>query len=106
MEVHCWRCFEDALDGNWYVEEDGNEESGDEFFIICECCDREVEFGWSHPDRAGASGRRKIPISTRGSLGSSRATARRGGQEDDSAPASLTDVSDICLAHHSIAPNA
>ncbi len=24
-----------------------------EFFVNCEGCDREVEFGWSHPDRAG-----------------------------------------------------
>jgi hypothetical protein len=25
----------------------------DEFFINCENCDREVEFGWSQPDRRG-----------------------------------------------------
>ena len=26
---------------------------GDEFFVNCESCDREIEFGWSEPDRRG-----------------------------------------------------
>jgi hypothetical protein len=33
-------------------ESETNRES-DEFFINCENCDREVEFGWSQPDRRG-----------------------------------------------------
>jgi hypothetical protein len=33
-------------------EGETNRES-DEFFINCENCDREIEFGWSQPDRRG-----------------------------------------------------
>jgi hypothetical protein len=33
-------------------EEETNRES-DEFFVNCENCDREIEFGWSQPDRRG-----------------------------------------------------
>jgi hypothetical protein len=25
----------------------------DEFYVNCACCDREIEFGWSQPDRGG-----------------------------------------------------
>jgi hypothetical protein len=31
---------------------------GDEFFVNCESCDREIEFGWSKPNRGG----RIIPV--------------------------------------------
>ena len=24
-----------------------------EFYVHCDGCDREIEFGWSHPDRGG-----------------------------------------------------
>jgi hypothetical protein len=34
------------------LETETNPES-DEFFVNCENCDREVEFGWSQPDRRG-----------------------------------------------------
>ncbi len=30
-----------------------NNRESDEFFVNCESCDREVEFGWSKPDRHG-----------------------------------------------------
>ncbi len=33
-------------------EAETNRES-DEFFVNCENCDREIEFGWSQPDRRG-----------------------------------------------------
>jgi hypothetical protein len=33
-------------------ETETNRES-DEFFVNCENCDREIEFGWSQPDRRG-----------------------------------------------------
>ena len=33
-------------------ETETNRES-DEFFVNCESCDREVEFGWTEPDRRG-----------------------------------------------------
>ena len=33
-------------------ETETNRES-DEFFVNCENCDREIEFGWSEPDRRG-----------------------------------------------------
>jgi hypothetical protein len=29
------------------------ETEDEEFFVRCHRCDREVEFGWSHPDRGG-----------------------------------------------------
>ena len=31
----------------------GNDRENDEFFVNCENCDREIEFGWSQPDRRG-----------------------------------------------------
>jgi len=33
-------------------EEESNPES-DEFYVNCAGCDREIEFGWSQPDRGG-----------------------------------------------------
>jgi hypothetical protein len=30
-----------------------NDQENDEFFVNCENCDREIEFGWSKPDRRG-----------------------------------------------------
>jgi hypothetical protein len=33
-------------------EAEANRES-DEYFVNCENCDREIEFGWSQPDRHG-----------------------------------------------------
>ena len=35
------------------IIEPENDQDGDEFFVSCENCDREVEFGWSEPDRHG-----------------------------------------------------
>lgn len=33
-------------------EQEGDPES-DEYYVNCEGCDREIEFGWSQPDRGG-----------------------------------------------------
>ena len=30
-----------------------NNRESDEFYVNCESCDREIEFGWSKPDRHG-----------------------------------------------------
>ena len=35
------------------IFEPESDREGDEFFVNCENCDREVEFGWSEPDRRG-----------------------------------------------------
>jgi hypothetical protein len=35
------------------VYETENNRESDEFYINCESCDREIEFGWSKPDRRG-----------------------------------------------------
>jgi len=35
------------------VYETGGTQENDEFYVNCEGCDREIEFGWSKPDRRG-----------------------------------------------------
>lgn len=35
------------------IFEPEDDPEGDEFFVNCADCDREVEFGWSRPDRGG-----------------------------------------------------
>ena len=35
------------------IFEPESDQESDEFFVNCENCDREVEFGWSKPDRRG-----------------------------------------------------
>jgi hypothetical protein len=35
------------------VYETGTDRESDEFFVNCGNCDREIEFGWSQPDRRG-----------------------------------------------------
>jgi len=53
-EVFCNKCLENAQDGDWETEqEDENDEDSYEFYVKCSGCDREIEFGWSHPDRGG-----------------------------------------------------
>ena len=54
LEVFCAGCLAEAED--W--EEESHEAKIDEgesnqFFVHCAMCNREIEFGWSHPDRAG-----------------------------------------------------
>ena len=35
------------------VNEPGTDRENDEFYVNCGNCDREIEFGWSQPDRRG-----------------------------------------------------
>jgi len=54
-EVHCYRCLEEALEVDFEVDEDLDkyEELDEEFWVRCGKCNREIEFGWSHPNRGG-----------------------------------------------------
>ena len=53
-EYYCRDCFEPTLpcdvDGGSSEDYEINNE---EFFVICGNCEREIEFGWSHPGRGG-----------------------------------------------------
>ena len=35
------------------IFEQGSDPDSDDYFVNCENCDREIEFGWSEPDRRG-----------------------------------------------------
>ncbi|OGU62087.1 MAG: hypothetical protein A2V66_07995 [Ignavibacteria bacterium RBG_13_36_8] len=39
--------------GNEETEEAEIDEDSSKFYVRCEGCNREIEFGWSHPDRGG-----------------------------------------------------
>lgn len=54
LEVFCNECYETAED-DWQDEDGESEKDPDstEFYVYCDGCDREIEFGWSHPDRGG-----------------------------------------------------
>jgi len=54
-EVTCYRCLEDAHQNDWVteVESSGIDEDSVEYYVRCGGCHREIEFGWSHPDRGG-----------------------------------------------------
>ncbi|SRR5579885_327672 len=54
-EVHCSACLEDADETCWESDpyQVEVEETDDEFYVQCQGCGWEVEFGWSHPDRGG-----------------------------------------------------
>ena len=49
-EIFCSNCFDPEKEGK-LIEQKENEE--EEYRVLCEKCGREIEFGWSHPDRAG-----------------------------------------------------
>jgi hypothetical protein len=55
FEVFCPACFVEATEDDFDVEanEPGVEEGSDEFRVECAGCGRQIEFGWSHPDRGG-----------------------------------------------------
>jgi hypothetical protein len=50
---------EEDNNGNEENEENGEneeaevDEDSEEFYVKCNGCNREIEFGWSHPDRGG-----------------------------------------------------
>jgi len=52
-EVYCPECAQSAERSDWETTEEDWEEDDHEFYVRCENCDREIEFGWSHPDRGG-----------------------------------------------------
>ena len=56
-EVLCHKCLSKAEEGDWTSEIESSEVDDDsvEFFVFCADCDREIEFGWSHPERGGAN---------------------------------------------------
>jgi hypothetical protein len=47
-EEHRW----EFVDCRWVVNDEGRTDC-DEFYVFCAGCDREIEFGWSRPDRQG-----------------------------------------------------
>jgi len=55
LEVLCHKCFDEAEEGDWTSETESSEvdEDSHEFYVRCAGCDREIEFGWSHPGRGG-----------------------------------------------------
>lgn len=52
-EVNCSSCTAEADADDWDVEEEDVETLDHEFSVRCAGCGREIEFGWSHPDRGG-----------------------------------------------------
>lgn len=54
-EVFCPKCAEDADESAWQMDphQIETEDTDDEFYVRCSGCGREIEFGWSHPDRGG-----------------------------------------------------
>ena len=50
-KIHCEQCFEEVVDADWRTAREPLE-GPDSFDIYVRCggCDREIEFGWSHPD--------------------------------------------------------
>jgi hypothetical protein len=55
FEAACFPCSVVAGDGEAEIatEETQVDEESHEFFVFCGGCGREIEFGWSHPDRGG-----------------------------------------------------
>jgi len=54
-EIMCRKCLENSQDDEWEIIEGESEvdEDSEEFYVHCNGCDREIEFGYSHPDRVG-----------------------------------------------------
>ena len=54
-EVLCPDCLNEADQDDWEIEShpDDSEEVDTEVHVWCGDCGREIEFGWSHPDRGG-----------------------------------------------------
>jgi hypothetical protein len=54
-EISCGRCVRNAAADAWerrLVESEQHPDSN-EWTVCCAGCNREIEFGWSHPDRGG-----------------------------------------------------
>jgi len=56
-ETLCEDCVEDAVHDQsleeWEELESEQLDEEDEWYVKCDKCGREIEFGWSHPDRGG-----------------------------------------------------
>jgi hypothetical protein len=54
FDIVCHECFNEAVEGDLKVEarKEAREEDV-EFYVRCAQCGREIEFGWSQPDRGG-----------------------------------------------------
>jgi hypothetical protein len=54
FQIFCNCCYETADPRQWnFYEESDDDDYENEFYVHCGDCDREIEFGWSHPDRGG-----------------------------------------------------
>ena len=59
FEIECHNCFENAREQDWTTEVESSDidedidEDSVEFYVRCDGCNREIEFGWSHPERGG-----------------------------------------------------
>jgi hypothetical protein len=52
-EIFCHACTETADAYCWSSTEIEVTEEDDEWYVHCSGCGRDIEFGWSHPDRGG-----------------------------------------------------
>ncbi len=53
-QVLCERCASRAEeDSDWEVLDEFTEDLDHEFYVFCGECEKEIEFGWSAPDRQG-----------------------------------------------------
>jgi hypothetical protein len=54
IQIFCEDCHKDADQVQWHFDEELDDDDIEvEYFVHCDGCDREVEFGWSHPNREG-----------------------------------------------------
>jgi hypothetical protein len=51
-QIGCWKCFESAEEDTWETHDEDSEfdEESSETYVRCRGCDREIEFGYSHPE--------------------------------------------------------
>lgn len=53
-QINCFKCYENDSDCDWEVGEEFESEIFDEEWVVrCSECNREIEFGWSYPNRDG-----------------------------------------------------
>lgn len=50
-EIFCSECFENAIKDDWEIEKEI--EANTEYYVLCDECEREIEFGWSHENQGG-----------------------------------------------------
>ncbi len=54
LQIVCEDCHKAADQRHWHFSEEMDDDDSEiEFYVHCDGCDREIEFGWSHPDRGG-----------------------------------------------------